>query len=113
MNDTLTKELLGRLDVVAAKIGVGAERLWGFLLKDAFVSGVQAYVIGAVLLVIGLLALKAGRSADADNREDDGICFYMLGVVLMFLSVVMFVVWVGNFLNPEYVAFKTLMGLLK
>lgn len=76
------KELLDRLDLVAAKIGQGAGYLWHVLVKQGIAEGVTDATCATMSLLIavmaGYYARKFGRLAEADNWHEPG---YPLGFI--------------------------------
>ena len=127
MDDKIVQEVLSRVDAVAAKIGVGAGELWRILNKQAFVSGVQAevisgmFVLGSVTclwqLVKAVKRLKAEKDELSYSKREElegwALGMLIIGVLSGLVGGAVGISYIENFLNPEFVAFETLMGLLK
>jgi hypothetical protein len=117
VNPDLQKELLARLDALAAKLGVAASDLWAIYMRQAHIEGVQR-VIGAVsflLLTLGLtcLAIKLWRLKKRDGWSSD----WEIGAVLIHvISAITTAVTVGMasqayscLANPGYWVLQQLM----
>lgn len=73
MNDEMQKELLARLDVLADKMGVTVEYLWGVLVKQAYVDGIRDVIIGVLLLGVAWLIhryIKAGKQQAREQHQE-------------------------------------------
>jgi len=50
MNDQTVQDLMAKLDVFSAKVGVAADQLWAVMVKQAYLSAITDLVTGIVLL---------------------------------------------------------------
>lgn len=124
------------LGVLADRFGTTVEHLWGVLVLQAYVWGVQAVVwavLSALTIVACALAFQyAGRKravvyAKQDGKyhalgPDEDTLIFSIGVsiaapILAALAAIVFVVnimaAVSYLINPEYAALQHLLGILK
>ncbi len=114
MND----EILKRLDILAAKLGITAQYLWGVLVKQA---RIEMYAdIGWSILLSGMLALflwvLRKLYISPNEREMDGIAALGLAIASIIVFIFLVVSVSGALtegLNPEYWALNHIMEKLK
>ena len=71
MDIQFEKELLTRIDVLAAKIGTTAEYLWPLFVKRVFVDAVISLTLAVVVAVVcGAVALKLYRWARQKKMDE-------------------------------------------
>jgi hypothetical protein len=113
-----TQMVLGMLDKVAEKLGVKAEFMWAFLVKQQLV---EAYVSLGALVVFGILFVFQLSSIFEDdpfpyNRttiKDQTRCvFFIVSCIALVISIIATIINGMNFFNAEYFAFKDLVNLL-
>lgn len=117
----LNKELLNRLDTLAAYMHTTGEHLWRVLIRESYIEGVTdlAVLLGAVVGIIWVFR-QFERVAGVENGPG---CYdnlnkelRYLGLTLLMATLVM-IGWVvgcsipGEFLNPEYFALSKLLKL--
>lgn len=110
----MNEEILKRIDVLAAKMGVASEQLWAALIRQAHIEGVfdmwtlcSASVVTVLSLVYFYLI-----------RDDYGA--YLGRVFSTIFAIVCFVIWCacgGDILaalhNPEYWAANRILSALR
>ena len=123
MNAELTKELLSRLDALAAKLGIAADQLWAILVRQAHIEanidfglGLVTFVIFLAAVVVFVYGVKRGTKM---NREQwdcaSSVCTVLGGGIIPFAFGIAVAFWLDAYriaMNPEYWAFKELAKLL-
>ncbi len=125
MDEKLVAEIMTRIDVLAAKIGVGAEALWAILVKQAVISGwiELIFIIGTIaawpLFLRSVRATFRHFESAKTSEETAMVCFagcVVFGIALAILTIAA-VFSVGNvvtaFANPEYAALQSLAKVAK
>lgn len=116
----MNEEILSRLDVIASKLGVAAEHLWGILTKQALVAGSYA----AILLCLGGVLLYLGSKVKVEKywiKDDywtshptvEGIKKVLLILIGAWITAYNLYQALVCFINPEYYAYVKLVNLLK
>jgi len=95
MNDT--KEILDRIDAMAAKLGVAAQDMLAILVDERIRLGWCGIAAGTIFLVA---VLVAGRRACKAANEDDRAPWVMLAVAALLISFILLGVGVQNVLAP-------------
>lgn len=136
MSDQAVNEILKRIDVLAAKLGVTAEIIWSILVKQAAIeawrTGIGAVVvIGAACALLPWVYREIARST-AEHKKTEcggGFCFDFTGhwrggfagfmattvaCVVMLALLIAVVVDLASLptliLNPEYWALQQILG---
>lgn len=113
-----TQMVIGMLDRVAEKLGVKAEFMWAFLVKQQLV---EAYVSVGALVVFGILFGFQLRSiftddpfpSDRQSIKDQFRCvFFVVSCIALVISIFATIINGMNFFNAEYFAFKDLLSQL-
>lgn len=126
MNDTLTQQILSRLDAIGAKLGVAAQAVWGFYLQQARVEGLISLGTGVLLLIFCTVAsvyvrrvwerdLAIGRY-EHECDLSGGVLgfFYTLGVVVLLVFGLFGIVdSLTPLLNPGYWAFQQIVSQIR
>lgn len=127
MNEEMQREVLSRLDALAAKLGTTVEHLWPILVKQQVLDAITtATLIGVMYVAAAILLGKTYRAAAIQRKVrrlgifegDDWIpscciigwlllCFTFLATSMSASGVV------SGLLNPEYAAFRDLMWMLR
>jgi hypothetical protein len=112
--------VLNYLDKIGEKLGIGANMLWPYLLKQQMIEGIVSLCL--VLLLFTICFLTWRKYVVNPQRHEaiwvDGMYFYIIttGVTALFgvMSLAHFL-FHGLFqlVNTEYMAFRVLVGLLK
>jgi len=113
----MNEELLKRLDAIALKVGTTATQLWGVLIRQARVEMWQdiGWMVGW-LAVCGLSAWGVRWLLHEDEPSaNDGPIVILAGVCVF---AVLAAAYCGQSaitegINPQYWAFKQLLGMLK
>lgn len=112
-------ELLKRLDLMAANLGVATEHLYSVLIKQVYVDAAYS----GLWLIVGIILACSIKPIFNKIRkmEDDGpysdclgstiwiVCSAIASVVIIGFSTQVFI----QILNPEYAAIKEILGVLK
>ena len=120
MNTELTKELLSRLDALAAKLGIAADQLWAILVRQAHVEMNVQFAVGLlaflVLLAAAGLFVYGARRGWGDCWDDEAVGSAFVGGLIAVLAFgIATFSWLDAYciaMNPEYWAFKELVKLL-
>jgi hypothetical protein len=109
--EKLGEEALARLDVLAAKMGVGAEHMWEVLTKQGKVEAFYGVLYCLLCLVGGVgvwgLICLAETSHDAYGAAAGLLSIGILVVFVLALEQTRF------FFNPEMYALEYVRGLLQ
>ena len=111
------------IDKLAAKLGVAAEHVYGVLVKQAFANGVTDAIIGAVFLMIAVVAgviitRVTIKSYDSDFGDWDiewGLLVIVVGLLVILPGVFgIYVITEGikALINPEYYAIKEILDTI-
>jgi hypothetical protein len=121
MNEQIQSMLLK----VAEKLGTTAEHLWEVLVKQAQIKGYCDIFWIILLPVLFWIWYKAARyvQINSDNdKHDEGVTFFAtVGLVIAAGVLIILSIWtvcdlpitIACFVNPEYVALKSLLEMLK
>ena len=113
-----TQMVLGLLDKIAEKLGVKAEFMWAFLVKQQFV---EAYVSLGALVLFGVLFAFQLRSIFKDDpfpssrqsiKDQTRCVFFVVSCISLVISIFAILINGMNFFNAEYFAFKDLLNQL-
>lgn len=115
----MKEEILSRLDVFAAKLGVGVEHLWEIYVMQAHVAGWYHLI----LLLVGTLLFYLGMRTKVEvywEKEDCWTSYPTLeGIKMISFTVIGAWIFLYNiyrvityFINPEYYAFNKLLNII-
>lgn len=123
MDPSIKEELFSRIDVLAKKLGVGAEHLWAVLIKQSIISGWSDFILQGVLLILLLIGLNLilrvkGSLYDTYNNgfTTKGMTFMLYLSILGFILTITILDFKNNLiqiLNPEYYAWKEIQSILR
>lgn len=108
-------ELLSKL---AEKFGTTSEYLWGVLVRQAYIDGIQIIICFSLTCIgLGVLYGLHRKFSRTDKYGDDTIVFPMVlaSIILSFLFMASFVgiiMSITNFINPEYWALKQVLNAI-
>ncbi len=126
MDEKLQEELLTRLDLLAAKLGVTSEHLWGVLIKQARIEVIES-ILTLIVVVMGILACAYFWRKIIEFSTFDGSDLRLGGSVgsialNIFFSGLLLILSIGAFMdimniptllfNPEYWALQKVLGAL-
>jgi len=137
MNEQMGQEILQRIDVLAAKLGIAAEYLWDVLVRQqVLVNGWVTLACGIVALVVGILCWRPfwGFMAEAQsswrvymeegcgtilerkafgvNTQMAGVCILLglVGGISLVMAIACIIGGVSHLINPAYYAFRAIVG---
>jgi hypothetical protein len=123
MNPNLSKEVLSRLDAIAAKLGVAANVLWAAYLRQARVEGISDALTALLLLALGIgfwrLAKWTWSIGQKQKEYDRG--GWQIATVLIAISAPFLIFPTGYYLycafselyNPQFWAISQILQQLK
>ena len=117
--EKLGEEALARLDVLAAKMGVGAEHMWEVLTKQGLYEGwfaVACVAAGVLGFLSGLCVFVVFVRRDIDKLTPTKFILWITGLVVAGLSVILIAANAESILylfNPEMYALEYVRGLLQ
>jgi cytochrome bd-type quinol oxidase subunit 2 len=119
----VNEELLKRLDVLAAKLGVTAQYLWTVLVKQAHIEAAMDTfwaVVFIALLVSGVICLRWSikKINDPDTYNEEGwIALSTFSGIVIFAGLILVPVFtssaIAEHFNPEYWALEKILSALK
>jgi hypothetical protein len=111
--------VLSYLDKIGEKLGIGANMLWPYLMKQQIIEAYMNVAVIVLLAAIGLFTWKRYSVNPQRHAEKwvDGMYFYTITMIasgiLGFVATLHFIFHgVFQLVNTEYVAFKVLVDLL-
>ncbi len=122
INNEAIEQVMTRIDVLAAKLGVTAEYLFGIYVKQAYINsmvGISGTVIVFVLL-LGMIPVSMWLCKKIKNKEicsDWHSAWAAPGGILLFIFLLSLAFGlngiVSGFVNPEHYAFKEILKSIK
>jgi len=124
----LTQQILSRLDAIGAKLGVAAQAVWGFYIRQAYVEGITCLLIGLLALALCIAGscllprmwnwdfgiMEDGYRKKNSHTEGPAYFFYCIGLVTFGgVAVTYLYNSVTPLLNPGYWAFQQLVSNMK
>jgi hypothetical protein len=115
MDSTLVAGIMQRVDVLAQKLGIAADHLWGVLLKQAQIEARVDVTLGRLFLFGGIVVflwncIKFHLSDHGSNYyNDDAAAWWFLTFLWLPMMIVGICLWVEGYkigLNPEYWALR-------
>ena len=109
---------MNNLDILAQKLGVATEYLWGVLLKQAPISGAVDLFIIIALMVVYVVIYKH-REKIHDGFDSDNFLHFMGAI--MFIAIIAIITLlelcslsytIAAFINPEYWALHEILQAL-
>ena len=112
--ENLGEEALARLDVLAAKMGVGAEHMWEVLVRQGMLVG-QAAVAGGMLwtVVLSIVSLTCLSKATGPTGRRDFWPGVFIPMIIWFLILPIFMKATLYLFNPEMYALEYVRRLLQ
>lgn len=122
--DKITGEILKRLDLIGAKLGVASQQIWAFAVKQQVIMGWISLAFNVFGLLLGVALMLFGYKDFIKvcvKEEPDGdilkVFFCIVGIVITIVAFLVFFVncteYISIILNPEYMAFKNIVQLMK
>jgi uncharacterized membrane protein len=115
----MSDKLANVIAKLAHELGVAAAHVYGVLVRQAIVEGVQdivlAVILGTVSTVLIKLAVWMFRKY-SDNYDEGwqigGVFVVIAAVVAVSLAITSLYLGIGELLNPEYYAIKDVLDAL-
>lgn len=109
------------LDALSEKLGVGVDYLWPIFVKQQVIYAIEATVAFAIAFPLFLWALlfsathwrpndSSSYSIEYSDHEGHWAIMLIVLAVVTFISAGFFFEFFPAFFNPEYLAFKSLIG---
>jgi hypothetical protein len=89
MSDEMMKQILSRLDLLAAKLGVTAQYMWGVLLRQAYVTAymdMASAVVGLLFCMAGAVSIKYALRYCLNKENQDYGDWSINGVIWLIVS---------------------------
>lgn len=104
----MSDEILKRIDVLAGKLGVTVEHLWGVLLRQAriemWMDLAWASIFAAATITAAFYVRR--RYREDDSVDVEAIWFIACGLIFMIAAQSAFKEW----MSPEFWALKQIIG---
>ncbi|MFC8958280.1 hypothetical protein ACFTXL_01155 [Bacillus subtilis] len=111
------------IDKLAAKLGVAAEHVYGVLVKQAYINGIDNIVVGT-LVIIAVIILSLGvvkfvkkrlRNSGMDGADLFVLIIFCLlfNVLPLFGGIVSVASGISAMINPDYYAIKDILNSIK
>ena len=112
MND-VTKEVLARIDVLAAKLGVAANLLFSLYVRQAYIDGFETAFL-ALVFAVSMYFLERTAFKHREQLGDPEFVMPCLGAVILFVLFMFSATDAADhLLNPQLAAFKDIMSTIK
>lgn len=113
-----TQLILAKLDVLAAKLGVTADAVWPWFITHVYMKACVPILLCACFCIAAFLIYKPHKkSLEKYKGYDDFGCetgfFWLLFSIATFCFVLIITVSLMRFINPEYYALQSLIGMIK
>jgi hypothetical protein len=117
----MKEELLARLDLLAAKMGVAAEHLWEVLTRQGIIEGIEAIIWLPIALLVMRFSAKTFTQAvydankasyDEDGRHIAKAILCAAGLVVSGIITICAAAGIKYLFNPEYYALKQILDML-
>ena len=116
----MTKEILDRLDLLGAKLGVTGAHAYEVLVRQAHIDAWSLTVLAVLLWVVSGYCFNLGRRyATMEERDQRDsvvttamVSFIVSGFLLIIGTLVAFHA-AGRLLNPEYYAIQEIMEAIR
>ena len=120
MKEDLTKELLARLDTLAAKLGVAVESIFALYVKQAPLEAVNTLLLLVLtLLLFASMLYSAAKATNAVSNSPTEGTFVGIAVTMGIGCLVAIIVSIYNMtnlmaqlFNPEYWALQQILSQL-
>lgn len=122
----IANEVLQRLDILAMKLGVASNHIYAALLKQAYIDSIcfLAWYIFNIVIIIVLSSIAFKNLSKEIEKSKRGLHEeenkYMFPFALTAAFCLVFFLTISNmsnvlagFYNPDYVAFKKIISILK
>ena len=118
MNEEMQRQLLARLDAIAAKLGVGADALWHVIIREVWIEGIE-YVAWTIGLFIAAFVFVRYVRKSLEWAKDEEVCYFLVGLFALAsagctLAACFFASdAIEHLLNPKFQALQYILSALK
>ena len=125
MTEQQIDKAMGLLEVLATKLGVTADHLWGVLVKQAYVNATMTAIQEILIVLIGVALWKVHKFLSSEEGRDEsryseheglaGLPMIISGMIFAILVVCGFFCLdqiATGFINPEYYALNKILSIL-
>jgi len=113
----MQKELLTRLDVIGAKLGVAANQLWALFVRQSYIDGLEYLVLFAIALCLSPWVMRNAKSLSSrDMGYSENVAGPLMWTTyagLLIFAAIMACSACDSLVNPQLAAFKCLMASVK
>ncbi len=119
ISDKAIEAVMTRIDILAEKLGVTAEYLFGVYVKQAYVEVIQFvlfFSVWAIVFTTTMLVFRKSMQSSWDNPTFCNISVCIGGFISVVLGMAVLIESKGVFacyFNPEYFAFKEILRNIK
>jgi hypothetical protein len=116
MSEKMMQEILARADALALKMGVTGEALWTILVKQVITESIAELVMSVIIPLVMICVLRRTQRFYLENPPGDyddsvGLFFAWFGLAAgNIIGVILLQSGIMGLMNPEYYAFRRLMG---
>lgn len=113
MNETVEK-VFEYIDVIAAKLGVASEHVYGALIQKSFTTGIVQVGVAFILIGVYIFMWKyLSKRLDRNNKDLIVSSLALGGIVIFIITMINLYIGTLKIINPEYYAMKEIMTLIK
>lgn len=113
MDPAVQAQAMGLLQQMSDKLNVATEVIWAALVKGALVNSIVDIIINVSFLIIIATAYIITLKRHKKDPQSDA---FLIAILLNLIGIIYFFASIGNivqgFVNPEYVALRTLLGFI-
>jgi|SRR6476661_10124017 len=116
----MTKELSHQLALLASKLNIGVEHLWGVLVKQVYIGAVTDLIQYGIMIALTVIFCKKLKAQKFDDSDDNAMYIQLAYAGGAFVLVTLwstaffcFPNTISAFFNPEYAALKLLLSTIK
>jgi len=122
MNNEMQQELLTRLDILAAKLGIAVDQLWEIFIAQAQIDAIATIASFILALMVGLGLMKHSKDKPKLTEKHPhsatlaGVIM-VVGIIVTALAVIAIIFGSSGIttqlLNPDYYAWEEIRRILR